>query len=111
MTYDKRRRNTEIESNRRIALKSLAQTERALHMLQHRWLDEPIRLSVLMDVGGPSIDVATSLGRELAFVLSHTVHHNAIIGVIAKALDVPVPERFGYAPSTLAHMGKRLCAR
>jgi hypothetical protein len=46
----------------------------------------------------------------LAFVLSHTIHHNAIIGVMANTLDIPLPARFGYAPSTIAHQEKVACA-
>jgi hypothetical protein len=57
------------------------------------------------------VHVETTVGREFAFVLSHTVHHNALIAVIAKLLGVQVPERFGYAPSTLAYLEHRRCAR
>jgi len=57
------------------------------------------------------VEVETTVGRELAFVLSHTVHHNALIAVMAKTLGVPVPERFGYAPSTIVHLEKTACAR
>ncbi len=64
-----------------------------------------------MGATAPSIAVPTSLGRELAFVMSHTIHHNALIGVIAKLLGIDVPERFGYAPSTLAYLETRRCAR
>ncbi len=60
---------------------------------------------------GVPVQVETTVGRELAFVLSHTIHHNALIGVMAAMLGVPVPDRFGYAPSTLVHLEKRACAR
>jgi hypothetical protein len=50
------------------------------------------------------------VGRELAFVLSHTVHHNALIAIMAQTLGVPVPARFGYAPSTIAYLEKAECA-
>jgi hypothetical protein len=51
------------------------------------------------------------VGRELAFVLSHTVHHNALIAVMALTLGVSIPDRFGYAPSTIAHLEKVACAQ
>jgi uncharacterized damage-inducible protein DinB len=57
------------------------------------------------------MEVETTVGRELAFVLSHTVHHNALIAVMARTLGVPVPDLFGYAPSTIAHLEKAACAR
>ena len=37
----------------------------------------------------------------MAYVLSHTIHHNAIVAGIVKSLGVTPPETFGYAPSTL----------
>jgi hypothetical protein len=66
---------------------------------------------VTVSSAGPPVEVETTLGRELAFVLSHTVHHNALIDVIAKTLGVLVPDRFGYAPSTIAHLEKSECVR
>jgi uncharacterized damage-inducible protein DinB len=47
--------------------------------------------------------VGTSVGRELAYVLSHTIHHNAIVGAMVKTLGGTPPQRFGYAPSTVRH--------
>ncbi|MEM7623450.1 MAG: hypothetical protein AAF235_09640, partial [Planctomycetota bacterium] len=66
--------------------------------------------------GGTSLSTTpSSLGREAAFVLSHTVHHCAMIAVMARSLRIAVPERFGYAPSTVAHLGgkgeSKPCAR
>ena len=111
MSYDDRQRGTDVETNRTAALDAIERQERDLQDIRDISVDQPIRLNVLMTANGPSLVVETSLGRELAFVMSHTVHHNALIAVIAKYLGIGVPERFGYAPSTLAHMGKSRCAR
>lgn len=111
MSYDDRQRGTDVESCRLAALQAIERQEQELHGILHLSIDHPIRLKVLMAATAPSILVETSLGRELAFVMSHTVHHNALIGVIAKVLGINVPERFGYAPSTLAHLEKKRCAR
>ena len=46
------------------------------------------------------MSVQTSLGRELAFVVQHTIHHAALIAVLLDILGVRVPADFGYAPST-----------
>jgi hypothetical protein len=59
----------------------------------------------------PPVEADTSVGRELVFVLSQTAHHNALIGVMAKTLGVPLPEFFGYAPSTIAYLERSACAR
>ena len=62
-----------------------------------------LRLTALVSSSLPPIETETTLGRELIFVLSHTIHHNSLIAVMAKTLGVVIPDRFGYAPSTLAH--------
>lgn len=44
---------------------------------------------------------ASSISRELQFLVSHTVHHFALISVIATLSGIRTPEDFGIAPSTL----------
>jgi hypothetical protein len=39
----------------------------------------------------------------VAFVVSPTVHHNAIIGILAKLLGADLPAEFRYAPSTVTY--------
>ena len=57
-----------------------------------------------MDCGGDEIEWQPSTtGRELQFLVSHTVHHFAMIGGICRALEVEMEENFGVAPSTLRH--------
>jgi hypothetical protein len=46
------------------------------------------------------------VGRELQYLLSHTIHHYAIIGSILRAQGVEPGPDFGVAPSTLRHWGK-----
>jgi hypothetical protein len=111
LDYDRRRRGTDIETCRLAAIEALRRQEREVRVLAGRPLETLLWLTALVCSHRPAIEVRTSLGRELAFVLSHTIHHNALIGVMAKLLDVPVPERFGYAPSTIAHLDKASCAR
>src|SRR5262249_15494135 len=99
LDYDRRQRGTEVQTRRRAALDVTARQTRQLLALTGSPWHRPLRLSALLDSAGEPVEVRTSLGRELAFVLSHTVHHNALIAVIAKTLGVSLPERFGYAPS------------
>ncbi|MFO1052686.1 MAG: hypothetical protein U1F36_10775 [Planctomycetota bacterium] len=46
---------------------------------------------------------ASTLGRELQFLVSHTVHHFAIVAAIARARGLTVDPDFGVAPSTLRY--------
>jgi hypothetical protein len=111
ISYDDRQRGTAVETMRTEAIEAIERQVRDLEDLRSLPLDYPITLRVLLAATGPAVNVETTLGREFAFVLSHTVHHNALIAVIAKLLCIPVPERFGYAPSTLAYLEHRRCAR
>ena len=109
--YDQRQRGTDVETCRGAALDAVhRQTRQLLDLTDCSW-HHRLRLSVLLSSCGPSVEVTTSLGRELAFVLSHTVHHNALLAVMARTLGVPLPEGFGYAPSTIAHLEKAACVR
>lgn len=57
---------------------------------------------------------ASSTLRELEFLLSHTVHHYALIGVICQLAGQSLPKNFGMAPSTLRHLQTQAlatCAR
>jgi hypothetical protein len=48
----------------------------------------------------------STVGRELQYLLSHTIHHYAIIGSILRAQGREPGPDFGVAPSTLRHWGK-----
>jgi uncharacterized damage-inducible protein DinB len=111
VNYDQRRRGTDVETSRQTALAVIRRQERQLLALGAYPERRPLRLSAIVNSGLPPTEVVTTLGRELAFVLSHTVHHNALIAVMALTLGVPVPDRFGYAPSTIAHLEKSPCPR
>ncbi len=53
-------------------------------------------------VGELDVVVNTTLGRELLFLSSHTVHHFALLAHYCKAAGVEVGADFGKAPSTVA---------
>ena len=64
-----------------------------------------------VDTGGPEHEggearwAPSSVQREMAFVLSHTLHHMAIIRMAAHQLGVELHGDLGVAHSTLAHKG------
>ena len=65
-----------------------------------RSLDEPIRVTSMIAPAGDAVTGWSTLARELAFVVSHTIHHQAIIGVLLAIDGFAVPEQFGHSPST-----------
>ncbi len=68
-------------------------------------------LRVKMDSGedqGKAVDACvqwqvSSVGRELQFLVSHTVHHFAMIRSLCVGNDTEICSTFGVAPSTLKH--------
>jgi uncharacterized damage-inducible protein DinB len=60
----------------------------------------------------PGIATLTSVLRELEFLLSHTIHHYALVAVMARLQDCEPEPTFGIAPSTLKYQQTRAtCAR
>ncbi|HTL30344.1 MAG TPA: DinB family protein [Tepidisphaeraceae bacterium] len=111
LAYDHRKRDTQIESCRLLALGQIRELERALYELPPDAMDREIDLTTLLSPDDDPVVVRSSVGRELAYVLSHTVHHNALISAMVKTLEGWIPQHFGYAPSTIAHARATACAR
>ncbi|MEM8547107.1 MAG: DinB family protein [Pseudomonadota bacterium] len=82
-----------------------------------RTCDQLAHLSVLPDAVTVKMDCGSSLSRtlttpssglrELQFLVSHTVHHDALIAAAAKALEVPPESDYGVAPSTIRHLKRQ----
>jgi uncharacterized damage-inducible protein DinB len=100
MTYDARLRGTGVETETRDAAAEIDRLCAALADLPPSRLDERIVLRSQTDRDGTAAQVETTMGRELAFVVQHTIHHAAIINVLLDAAGCATPSGFGYAPST-----------
>lgn len=111
LNYDHRDRGTDVERDRLAAMTAIVGLERELAEFPWGELPQLVTLSALVAADLPPTRVVSSPERELAFVVSHTVHHNALIRVMVKLLGADLPADFGYAPSTVQHQGSRACAR
>jgi hypothetical protein len=100
LSYDRRHRGTAVETEPSSAIRQIVECRRVLDTWGGRSLDEPIRVSSLVAASGESVTGWSTLARELAFVMSHTIHHQALIAVLLAIRGHGVPDRFGYAPST-----------
>ncbi|HJZ58484.1 MAG TPA: DinB family protein [Gemmataceae bacterium] len=111
VNYDHRDRGTDVERDRLAALAEILRLEEELTAFPWDAVPHLVKLTALVAPDRPPVTTLTSAERELAFVVSHTIHHNAIIGIMARLLGTEVPADFGYAPSTIAHQWSRACAR
>lgn len=111
LDYDRRERGTAVEIRRAAALDVILELEDRLARLDRALLHRTVRVSAMLDAEGTCMTVRSSLARELAFVISHTIHHAALMAGMCAQMGVAVPEGFGYAPSTLVHLSTSACAR
>jgi hypothetical protein len=100
MSYDDRIRRTEAETDRNAALQRITALTEAVLDLDPRVIPRGLRLRVRLDAGGTTTEVQSTVARELAFVISHTIHHNATIALLLSDIGTDLPKRFGVAPST-----------
>jgi hypothetical protein len=102
--YDGRPRDRALETTALLA-------QHRLHALRQRlgqWTPDLLDLPVqVLGQGGTTGDfkfrVASSIGRELAFLASHAVHHFALLAAHCQQQGITTPAHFGKAPSTVAH--------
>lgn len=102
--YDRRGRDPALEQDRAAAARATGDLIERLQDLARSPRDFPLR--VIQSAGGDEADEApqlSSLGRELLFLVSHTVHHFAIIKLLLAERGVACDPELGMAPSTLAY--------
>lgn len=107
--YDARERDEFLERDPSYAASKMEELETFIHSLQHENLDRP--LQVKMDSGASHEEIEnwsqSSVRRELQFLISHTIHHYALIATLFSRGGVQLPEDFGVAPSTLRYRKSR----
>jgi uncharacterized damage-inducible protein DinB len=101
LSYDHRSRGTAVETQPSIAVREMMRLDAALERWGDRILEDPVVVTAVTSTAQESVTGWSSFARELAFVMNHTIHHQAIIALLLERLDAELPdERFGYAPST-----------
>jgi hypothetical protein len=100
LTYDQRNRGTAVEANPAAALQSILRCQAMLSIMSDASLDRPMAVSAVLARGDAPATSWSTLRREVGFVISHTIHHQASIATLLSLQDVDVPDAFGLAPST-----------
>jgi uncharacterized damage-inducible protein DinB len=107
--YDKRRRDPALEQNPDSAAFALNSIRRRLQQLQPD--HAPAGAAALLvcesvHPGQQAVTVSSSIERELMSLVSHSVHHLALIATLLRPLGYKLDEQFGKAPSTLIHQAR-----
>jgi len=103
--YDARQREAEIENDRAAATRRFQELSRQLSALGGDFdLEAPTEARLECGIGAEEQQWSGStIRRELHFLLSHTIHHYALIGLLLRARGIDVGDDFGVAPSTLKY--------
>lgn len=103
--YDARDRDRRLETDRAAAEAALLEIIDQLATIDIAHAGRPLTVHAEGVVWASPTDgwSASSVGRELQVLLSHAVHHYALIGLLMRFQGVEPPAGFGVAPSTSAH--------
>lgn len=109
INYDNRERNLLIETDKDFAIQIIdfinanlaLNLQDELIILEGNFSSEP----------GKQTQIQTTLFRELAYCLEHSIHHQALIkvGLIELNSASFIDETFGLAPATIRY--KKICAQ
>ena len=99
VNYEGRRRDATFETSPAEAARQLEALARRLEAI------EPEVGGRLLRVRGEGSATSehSTVGREIDVLVSHTIHHYALVAVFLRALGLEPPREFGVAPSTLRH--------
>lgn len=100
--YDDRKRDKAIENSveaTSFALASVAKQIGNLNLAEFAQKNIAVRESVYHQ--GPAIAISSTVDRELMGLITHSIHHLAIIAIIAKSFGYAMDGDFGKAPSTI----------
>jgi uncharacterized damage-inducible protein DinB len=109
--YEKRVRDPLVENDPRYASALLESVAQQLDGVASSLVNRPLFYCAETTAG---IATETSVLRELEFLLSHTIHHYALVAVMARLQGCEPEPTFGVAPSTLNYQRTQqamACAR
>ena len=108
IAYDMRERDMAIQNRPTVAMAWLAAMQESLQLCADSrdtvWgMDTPVQVEAQAGLEGEfELSTSSTLGRELLFLSSHTVHHFALVSHYCKAAGVDMGADFGKAPATVA---------
>ena len=106
INYDKRKRNLNLETNLSYCAKEIARIIEFINTINK---DEACAVAVNYSDASEDILLKSSIYRELAFLVEHTVHHMAIFKPALIIENLSISDTFGLAASTKKH--RNTCAQ
>jgi uncharacterized damage-inducible protein DinB len=103
ISYDKRQRDQRIEDSTEFAIETINHLLKGIETLD---LNQKVKFEGDFTTDGSQDNfTASSVGRELAYCIEHSIHHQAIIkaGLIDMGLPALAGENFGVAYSTIRY--------
>lgn len=110
VNYDGRQRNLQLETDVVFAQNQIDEIVLSLPTLE---ATKPLFLEGnYTHNNNPNTTISTTFGRELAYCLEHSIHHQALIKIGLKELklDTIINENFGVAPATIRYKQEQ-CAQ
>lgn len=102
--YDNRHRDTAEEKFLDSAIEALKSVKESLESSEVD-VEAPVRVKVCASTReSEALHSGSTAGRELQFLVSHTVHHYALIAIASRMHGIFPNEEFGVAPSTLKYL-------
>jgi len=101
--YDKRRRDLKLETDLSFAIQTIDRLLNGIDTLEEKL---PVKLEANYSTGGNYQNmIDSSVGRELAYCIEHSIHHQALIkaALFAIGLKDITNEHFGVAYSTIRY--------
>lgn len=98
--YDRRARGTAVETCRLAAIHCILEINADLLRFDSQLFEVPVDVETQLDSSGAFIVTTSTIGRELIFVISHTIHHNALIARLLDERAIDMGPRFGLSPAT-----------
>lgn len=101
--YDKRERDIRVERSQGWAIEKFEIAGLKLMMLSRAQIGSIVSVRSETDTG---LWLSSSVAREMEFVLSHTIHHHALIAEKLVGQGIILDTAFGVAPSTKSYLNK-----
>ncbi|MEQ8955663.1 MAG: hypothetical protein RL120_16140 [Gammaproteobacteria bacterium] len=103
INYDDRSRDREIETNIAAAGFALNSLRKRLQQLEPGVMQQPIEVREAVHHQLGAVALPSTVAREMLGLITHSVHHLAIVAIMLQARGIVMDPDFGKAPSTVIY--------